>query len=64
MQALLVFWEPIPCVGVLKVEVLNVGSKAFTPQGKAGTGHSLPIVWCCAGVEFMVKVCLSLTYVF
>lgn len=31
------FWKPIPQVEVLKVGVLDFGSKPFTPQGRAGS---------------------------
>ena len=34
-----------PQVGVLKVGVLDVGFKPFAPQGKAGSGSSLLIIW-------------------
>ena len=34
-------------VGLLKVRVLDVGSKLFTLQGEAEAEDSLLIVWCC-----------------
>ena len=34
---------------VLKVGTLDVGSQPFAPEGEAGIGSSLLVVWHCAG---------------
>ena len=48
--------EAISCTGILYVEVLNVGCKPFAPQRKFRLYGTV-----LARVEFMVKLCLSLT---
>ena len=48
--------EAISCTGILKVEVLSVGCKSFTPQRKFRLCGTV-----LARVEFMAKLCLSLT---
>lgn len=44
------FWGIVPQVGVLKVEILDVGSKTFALQGKAGNWGVPPMVVCRSGV--------------
>lgn len=50
---------------VLKIGVLDVGSKTFTLHGEAIIVNSLPCMYVAVlGVGFMVRVCLSLSYPF
>ena len=58
-----VLWESIPQVEVLKVQVQDIGSKHFAPQGEAGN-CAFPLDCMVLGLEFLEKVCLSLFYPF
>lgn len=49
---------------VLNIVLINVGPKPFTAQGRAGIRSSFLIVRCCAWGGVMVRVCLSLSYLF
>lgn len=52
-----VFREPISLAGVLKVGTLEVGSKPFTPWGKAkNSGFPLNCTVLCQGQSFAVRV--------
>lgn len=56
------FWRFFSQVQDLKAEVSDMGFKPFTPNRTLHVLHSCSTVGHCTGVEFVVRLCLNLSY--